>query len=179
MDFTLSDDQVAIQDAARAFAEAELAPHSARWDEEKHFPVEVMRKAAALGFAGIYVQEDVGGSALSRLDASLIFEQLSRGDVSTAAFISIHNMASWMVDRFGSDALRRKYLPRLTTMELIASYCLTEPGSGSDAAAMRTTAGAGRRRLCAERRQGLHLRKVRLTGETKMSRLLSAAALLR
>jgi alkylation response protein AidB-like acyl-CoA dehydrogenase len=140
VDFTLSEDQVAIQDAARAFAEAELAPHSARWDEDKYFPVEVMRKAAELGFAGIYVQEDVGGSALSRLDAALIFEELSRGDVSTAAFISIHNMASWMVDRFGSDALRRAYLPRLTSMELIASYCLTEPGSGSDAAALRTTA---------------------------------------
>ena len=140
MDFTLSDDQVAIQDTARAFAEAELAPHSARWDEEKHFPVDVIRRAAELGFAGLYVQEDVGGSALSRLDAAIVFEELSRGDVSTAAFISIHNMASWMIDRFGSDALRAKYLPRLTSMELIASYCLTEPGSGSDAAAMRSTA---------------------------------------
>ncbi len=140
MDFTLSEDQVAIQDAARAFAEAELAPHSARWDEEKHFPVDVIRRAAELGFAGLYVQEDVGGSALSRLDAAIVFEELSRGDVSTAAFISIHNMASWMIDRFGSEALRAKYLPRLTSMELIASYCLTEPGSGSDAAAMRSTA---------------------------------------
>ena len=140
MDFSLSDDQRAIQDAARAFATAELAPHSARWDEEKHFPVDVIKKAAELGFAGIYVQEDVGGSGLKRLDAAIIFEELSRGDVATAAFISIHNMASWMIDRFGSDALRRKYLPRLTSMELIASYCLTEPGSGSDAAALRTTA---------------------------------------
>jgi len=140
VDFTLTEDQIAIQDAARAFAEAELAPHSARWDEDKHFPVDVIRKAAGLGFAGIYVQEDVGGSALSRLDATLIFEELSRGDVSTAAFISIHNMASWMIDRFGSDVLRKTYLPRLTAMELIASYCLTEPGSGSDAASMRTTA---------------------------------------
>jgi alkylation response protein AidB-like acyl-CoA dehydrogenase len=140
LDFNLSEDQVAMQDAARAFAAAELAPHSARWDEEKHFPVDVIRKAAELGFAGIYVQEDVGGSALSRLDAALIFEELARGDVSTAAFISIHNMASWMIDRFGSDALRQKYLPRLTSMALIASYCLTEPGSGSDAASMRTTA---------------------------------------
>ena len=139
MDFTLSDDQVAIQDAARAFAEAELAPHSARWDEEKHFPVDVIRRAAGLGFAGLYVGEDVGGSALSRLDAAIVFEELSRGDVSTAAFISIHNMASWMIDRFGSPALRAKYLPRLTSMELIASYALTEPGSGSDAAAMRST----------------------------------------
>jgi alkylation response protein AidB-like acyl-CoA dehydrogenase len=140
MDFSLNEDQRAIEDAARAFAAQELAPHSARWDEEKHFPVEVMRKAAELGFAGLYVQEDVGGSALTRLDASIVFEQLSYGDVATAAFISIHNMASWMIDRFGSDDLRRRYLPRLTTMELIASYCLTEPGSGSDAAAMGTTA---------------------------------------
>ena len=140
MDFALSDDQVAIQDAARAFADAELAPHSARWDEEHHFPVDVIRRAAELGFAGLYVAEDVGGSALSRLDAAIVFEELSRGDVSTAAFISIHNMASWMIDRFGSDALRAKYLSRLTRMELIASYCLTEPGSGSDAAAMRSTA---------------------------------------
>jgi len=140
MDFNLTEDQRAIEDAARAFAAAELAPHSARWDEEKHFPVDVLRKAAELGFAGLYVQEDVGGSALSRLDASIVFEQLSYGDVSTAAFISIHNMASWMIDRFGSEDLRRRYLPRLTTMELIASYCLTEPGSGSDAAAMKTTA---------------------------------------
>jgi hypothetical protein len=140
MDFDLTDDQRAIEDAARAFAEAELAPHSARWDEEKHFPVDVLRKAAELGFAGLYVQEDVGGSALSRLDASIVFEQLSYGDVTTAAFISIHNMASWMIDRFGSDELRRRYLPKLTSMEQIASYCLTEPGSGSDAAAMKTTA---------------------------------------
>ena len=99
-----------------------------------------MRKAAELGFAGLYVREDVGGSSLSRLDASIVFEQLSYGDVSTAAFISIHNMASWMIDRFGSEDLRRRYLPRLTTMELIASYALTEPGSGSDAAAMKTSA---------------------------------------
>ena len=140
MQFALTDDQRAIQDAARSFAAAELAPHSARWDEERHFPVDVMRQAAALGFAGIYVREDVGGSGLSRLDAALIFEALSEGDVSTAAFMSIHNMASWMIDRFGSESLRLKYLPRMATMELIASYCLTEPGSGSDAAAMKTTA---------------------------------------
>jgi len=140
MDFSLTDDQRAIEDAARAFAEAELSPHSARWDEEKHFPTDVLRKAAELGFAGLYVREDVGGSALSRLDACIVFEQLSSGDVTTAAFLSIHNMASWMIDRFGSEELRRRYLPRLTRMELIASYCLTEPGSGSDAAALRTTA---------------------------------------
>lgn len=140
MDFALNDDQRAIWDAAEAFAQAELAPHSAKWDAESHFPVDVMRKAAELGFAGIYVKDDVGGSGLGRLDAVLIFEALSRGDVATAAYMSIHNMASWMIDSFGSEELRQKYLPRLTTMELIASYCLTEPGSGSDAAAMRTTA---------------------------------------
>ena len=140
MDFSLSDDQRAIQEMAQAFARDELAPHSAKWDEESHFAVDVMRAAAALGFAGIYVQEDVGGSGLKRLDASIIFEALSYGDVSTAAYLTIHNMASWMIDRFASDDLRGRYLPRLTTMELIASYCLTEPGSGSDAAAMRTTA---------------------------------------
>ncbi|OYX72973.1 MAG: acyl-CoA dehydrogenase [Caulobacter sp. 32-67-35] len=140
MDFALSDDQIAIQDAARAFAEGQLAPHSAEWDEKKHFPVDVLRQAAELGFAGIYVQEDVGGTGLSRLDASIIFEALSYGDVPTAAYLTIHNMAAWMIDRFGSEDLRRRYLPRLTTMELIASYCLTEPGSGSDAANMRTSA---------------------------------------
>ncbi len=140
MDFSLTDDQRAIQEMAQAFARDELAPHAAKWDEESHFPVDVMRQAAALGFAGVYVQEDVGGSGLSRLDASLIFEALSYGCVPTAAYLTIHNMASWMIDRFASDELRHKYLPRLTTMELIASYCLTEPGSGSDAAAMRTSA---------------------------------------
>jgi hypothetical protein len=140
MDFALSEDQRAIEDAARAFAAAELAPHAARWDEDKHFPVDVLRQAAALGFAGVYVKEDVGGSALSRLDAVIVFEALSAGDVSTAAFLSIHNMASWMIDRFWADDLRRRYLPRLTTMESIASYCLTEPGAGSDAAALATTA---------------------------------------
>ncbi len=140
MDFTLSDDQRAIQDMAYGFARDQLAPHSADWDRDSHFPIEVMRQAAALGFAGVYVSEDVGGSGLSRLDASLIFEALSYGDVPVAAYLTIHNMASWMIDRFASQDLRQRYLPRLTTMDLIASYCLTEPGSGSDAAAMRTTA---------------------------------------
>jgi alkylation response protein AidB-like acyl-CoA dehydrogenase len=140
MDFALNDDQRAIQDAARQFAEAELAPHSAEWDETKHFPVDVMRLAADMGFCGVYTAEEHGGMALGRVEAALIFEELSRGDVSTAAFISIHNMATWMIDSFGSDDLRGRYVPRLTTMELIASYCLTEPGSGSDAAGLRTTA---------------------------------------
>jgi alkylation response protein AidB-like acyl-CoA dehydrogenase len=140
MDFELTDDQRAIQAAARDFAEAELAPHSARWDEDKHFPVDVLRAAAGLGFAGLYVGEDVGGSGLTRLDAALVIEALAHGDVSTTAFLSIHNMAAWMIDRFASLALRQKYLPRLTRMDLIASYCLTEPGSGSDAASLSTTA---------------------------------------
>lgn len=140
MDFALTEDQRAIQDAARAFAEAELAPHSAEWDETKHFPVDVMRQAAEMGFCGIYTGEEHGGMALGRVESAVIFEELSRGDVSTAAFISIHNMATWMIDSVGSAELRARYVPRLTTMELIASYCLTEPGSGSDAAALRTTA---------------------------------------
>ena len=140
MDFALNDDQAAIQAAARTFAEAELAPHSARWDEEKVFPVETLRAAAALGFAGLYVREEVGGSGLSRLDAALVFEELSRGDVAVAAYISIHNMVSWMIDRFGNDAQRQRWLPRLATMELLSSYCLTEPGAGSDAASLATRA---------------------------------------
>ncbi len=140
MDFALTDDQRAIQDAARAFAEAELAPHSARWDEDKHFPVDVLKAAAEMGFAGIYTGEQHGGMGLGRVEAAVIFEELSRGDVATAAFISIHNMATWMIDSFGSDELRARFVPSLVGMEKIASYCLTEPGSGSDAAALRTTA---------------------------------------
>lgn len=136
----LNEEQVMIQDMAKRFAVDRLAPHTSEWDETKHFPVDVIKETASLGFAGIYVGEDVGGSSLGRLDAALIFEQLSYGDVSTAAFISIHNMASWMIDRFGSDAQRKEWLPKLTSMDLIASYCLTEPGSGSDAVAMKTTA---------------------------------------
>ncbi len=140
MDFALTDDQRAIQDAARAFSDAELAPHSARWDEDKHFPVDVMKQAAEMGFCGIYTGEEHGGMALGRVEAALIFEELSRGDVATAAFISIHNMATWMIDRFGSDELRGRFVGDLVRMDKIASYCLTEPGSGSDAAALRTTA---------------------------------------
>jgi len=140
VDFALTEDERALEDAARAFAEAELAPHSAHWDETAEFPVATLKKAAALGFAGLYVRDDVGGSALRRLDAAIVFEALAAGDVSTAAFLSIHNMASWMVDRFGSDELRERYLPALCRMDLIASYCLTEPGSGSDAASLTTSA---------------------------------------
>ncbi|HWW11878.1 MAG TPA: isobutyryl-CoA dehydrogenase [Brevundimonas sp.] len=140
MDFQLTEDQRAIQSLATDFAADRLAPFSAHWDETKHFPIDVLRDAAALGLAGICVAEDVGGSGLARLDASLIFEALAHGDVASAAFLSIHNMAAWMIDRFGSGDLRQRYLPRLTKMDLIASYCLTEPGSGSDAAALRTSA---------------------------------------
>ena len=140
MDFTLSEEQQAFRDLARSFAENELAPHAAEWDRDCTFPVEALRKAAALGFGGIYVREDVGGSALSRLDAALIFECLAGGCASTTAYISIHNMASWMIDRFGGDAQRTRLLPRLASMEHFAAYCLTEPGSGSDAASLRTSA---------------------------------------
>jgi alkylation response protein AidB-like acyl-CoA dehydrogenase len=140
MDFALTEDQRAVEEAARRFASDKLAPNAAKWDAEEIFPVDVMREAAALGFASIYVKDDVGGSSLSRLDAAIIFEELSAGCTSTAAFISIHNMASWMIDRFGSDAQRRRFLPKLVTMDHLASYCLTEPGSGSDAASLKTRA---------------------------------------
>ncbi len=140
MSALFSDEQLMIRDMARKFAEEELLPHSEEWDHNSHFPVDVIRKAAELGFASIYVKEDVGGAGLTRTDAVLIFEQLAYGDVSTAAFISIHNMASWMIDSFASDEQRHAWLPRLTSMELIASYCLTEPGAGSDAASLKTKA---------------------------------------
>ena len=140
MQFALNEDQIAVREMARDFAAEKIAPHAIRWDEEKHFPVEVMREAARLGIGGIYIRDDVGGSALSRFDAALIFEALAQGCPTVSAFISIHNMASWMIDAFGSDTQRRKWLPKLCTMELLASYCLTEPGSGSDAAALRTRA---------------------------------------
>ncbi|MGP1252901.1 MAG: isobutyryl-CoA dehydrogenase [Kiloniellales bacterium] len=140
MDFRLSEDQQAFQDMARKFASEEMASQAAAWDEGEIFPVEALRKAAELGFAGIYIGEDVGGSGLSRLDAAIIFEELAAACPSTAAYISIHNMACWMIDRFGSDAQRRAWLPKLMTMEQFASYCLTEPGHGSDAGNLRTKA---------------------------------------
>jgi len=140
MNFSLTEEQQAFQDVARGFAADELAPFAADWDRDAFFPVETLRKAAAMGFAGIYVREDVGGSALTRTDAVLIFEALSGGCTSTAAYLSIHNMASWMIDSFGSDAQRTQWLPDLTSMKKIASYCLTEPGAGSDAASLRTKA---------------------------------------
>ena len=140
MDFTLSEEQAAIRDMARDFATAELAPHAVEWDEAKHFPVDTLRAAAALGMGGVYVRDDVGGSGLTRLDAALIFEGLATGCPSISAYISIHNMCAWMIDRFGSNEQRGRFLPDLCSMQTLASYCLTEPGSGSDAAALRTRA---------------------------------------
>ena len=140
MEFALSEEQRAFQDMARDFAANEMAPHAAEWDEDKVFPEETLRQAAQLGFGGIYVQDDVGGSALSRLDAAIIFEELAAGCTSTAAYISIHNMSCWMIDAFGNDDQRRQFLPDLTSMAHFASYCLTEPGAGSDAASLRTKA---------------------------------------
>jgi alkylation response protein AidB-like acyl-CoA dehydrogenase len=140
MQFTLNEDQIAVREMAREFAAEKIAPHALRWDEDKHFPVDVMREAAKLGMGGVTIRDDVGGSALTRLDAALIFEALAQGCPTVSAFISIHNMASWMIDAFGNDAQRRNWLPKLCAMELLASYCLTEPGSGSDAAALTTRA---------------------------------------
>ena len=140
MDFEPSEEQRAFQEAARAFAEGEMAPHAAEWDRNCTFPVETLRAGAALGFGGVYVREDVGGAGLGRLDAALVFEELAAGCTSTAAYISIHNMAAWMIDAFGAGDQRRRWLPRLAAMEHFASYCLTEPGAGSDAGALRTRA---------------------------------------
>jgi alkylation response protein AidB-like acyl-CoA dehydrogenase len=140
MDFDLTEDQRAFQQTAQEFARSEWLPHAPGWDAREEFPVEALRSAAALGFAGIYVREEFGGSGLTRLDAALIFEELATACASTAAYLSIHNMAAWMVDRFGTAEQRARFLPKLMSMEHFASYCLTEPGSGSDAAALATTA---------------------------------------
>ncbi len=140
MDFELSQEQRAIQDLARDFAAREIAPFAAQWDEDCTFPVETLRKAAGLGFASILVGEDVGGSALTRLDGVLIFEELAAACASTAAFLSIHNMCAWMIDRFGGPEQRRRFLPDLVAMDRLVSYCLSEPGAGSDAAALATRA---------------------------------------
>lgn len=140
MDFQLNEDQRAFQDAARSFSEDVFAPNAAEWDANSIFPVEELRQAAALGFAGIYCGETHGGSDLKRLDATVIFEELAAGCTSTSAYISIHNMASWMIDRWGAEEQRARWLPRLAAMEHFASYCLTEPGAGSDAAGLRARA---------------------------------------
>lgn len=140
MDFALSEEQSAIFEMAREFSMENIAPHAVEWDQAKHFPLDVIKKTAELGMAGIYTRDDIGGSDLTRLDAALIFEALSHGCPATASFLSIHNMCSWMIDTFGSEDMRQKWGPKLTSMEKVASYCLTEPGSGSDAASLKTTA---------------------------------------
>jgi alkylation response protein AidB-like acyl-CoA dehydrogenase len=138
--FGLDDDERVITETAASFAEKRLAPHALEWDAAKHFPVEVLREAAQLGMAAIYCRDDVGGSGLRRLDGVRIFEQLAIADPTTAAFLSIHNMCAWMIDSFGTEEQRKVWIPRLAAMDVIASYCLTEPGAGSDASALRTRA---------------------------------------
>jgi len=138
--FSLNEEQLAIQEMTRDFAGERIAPHALDWDRDSYLPLATIRETATLGMGGIYVREDVGGSGLSRLEAALIFEALATGCPAFSAFISIHNMAGWMIDRFGSEEQRQQWLPKLTSMEWIASYCLTEPGSGSDAAALKTRA---------------------------------------
>ncbi|KAL0481508.1 isobutyryl-CoA dehydrogenase [Acrasis kona] len=137
---SLNSEQIEMQSMARDFSEKELFPNAAKWDREKIFPIETLRQSAELGFGGIYVSEEYGGTGLTRLDASVIFEQLSMGCPSTTAYITIHNMCCWMIDSFGTHEQKQKYLPQLCSMEKFASYCLTEPGSGSDAASLKTRA---------------------------------------
>lgn len=143
--FDLNADQRAIKEMSDAFAAEKVAPFALEWDRERHFPEDVIRETGQLGFGGIYIGDDVGGSALGRMEAVLIFEALSSGCPAFSSFISIHNMATWMIDKFGDEAQRQRLLPPLTAMEQLASYCLTEPGAGSDAAALKTKAvrGAG------------------------------------
>ncbi|HEX7740873.1 MAG TPA: acyl-CoA dehydrogenase family protein, partial [Sphingobium sp.] len=138
--FDLTDEQRAIQDMARRFTADAITPYAAEWDEKHVFPRDTIRAAADLGFGGIYVSEESGGIGLGRLEAALIMEAMAYGCPSTSAFISIHNMAAWMIDRFGDQALKDKYLPSMVPMEQLGSYCLTEAGSGSDAAALKTRA---------------------------------------
>src|SRR5690554_3940442 len=140
MDFNLTEDQLAFRDAARAFAEKAMAPYAGQWDVEHTFLVEVMKEAGEMGFMGIYTPEALGGMGLSRMDTSVIVEELAMACPSTAAFITIHNMATWMVASFASDDLKQEFVPRLASGEWLASYCLTEPGAGSDAASLRTRA---------------------------------------
>ena len=144
--YALPEDQLAIREMARAFAAEQMAPHAVEWDATKHFPVDVLRQAAELGMAGLFVREDVGGSALTRLDTVLVIEALAEGCPAVAAFLSIHNMCAGMIDKYGADAQRHAYLPGLCRFDGIASYCLTEPGAGSDAAALK----------CSARRDGEH-----------------------
>lgn len=136
----LSEEQTAFYDVAKNFAIEKMAPNAEKWDEEKILPVETLKELAQLGFAGIYVTPDMGGSGLTRLDSTLIFEGLSQGCTSTAAFLSIHNMATWMIDNFGNQSVKERFVPDLCSLNKISSYCLTEPGAGSDAAGLRTKA---------------------------------------
>ena len=138
--FSLTEDQLAIQDMARKFTADRITPFAAQWDEDHHYPLDVWKAAGELGFGAIYVSEEMGGIGLGRLEAALIMEAMSYGCAATSAYVSIHNMAAWMIDRFGSADLKARFLPKLVSMEQIASYGLTEPGSGSDAAALKTTA---------------------------------------
>ncbi|MET0240573.1 MAG: acyl-CoA dehydrogenase family protein [Sphingobium sp.] len=138
--FDLTEDQLAIQEMARRFTADAITPFAAEWDEKHHYPVDVWKAAGELGFGGIYVSEESGGIGLGRLEAALIMEAMAYGCPATSAYISIHNMCAWMIDKFADDAVKGRFLPELVTMEKIASYCLTEPGSGSDAAALKTTA---------------------------------------
>ena len=140
MDFALSDEQAAIFDMAKAFGDEFIAPNALQWEKDENIPKELWPRLAELGFGGLYVSEDIGGSGLSRLDATLVFEALSMACPSVAAFLSIHNMCAAMIDKNGSDALKEKYLEKAMSMETFFSYCLTEPGSGSDAAALKTRA---------------------------------------
>lgn len=140
MDFQFTEQQLSIRDAARHFAADEMVPYAAEWDEKHIFPIETLRKAASLGLAGIVIRGDVGGSELSRLDSVLIFEELSYACPSTAAYLSIHNMVSSLIDQYANETLRQYWLPKLVTMEVLSSYCLTEPHAGSDAASLKTTA---------------------------------------
>jgi butyryl-CoA dehydrogenase len=140
MDFTLTEEQRSFQQLAREFADNEMAPYAKEWDEQHIFPIPTLRKAAELGLAAICVRDDVGGTNLSRLDSAIIFEELSTACVSTAAYLSIHNMVAALIDKYGNETLRQSWLPRLASMEVLSSYCLTEPSSGSDAASLKTTA---------------------------------------
>ncbi len=140
MNFDLNAEQKAYQKAARDFSQKELAPHASDWDQKKYFPKDIVKKAGGLGFLGVYVKPEVGGSGLSRLEGTLIFEELASGCTSTAAYITVNNMVNWMIDTFGSDSTRKEFCPSLCSGEKLGSYCLTEPSSGSDAASLETTA---------------------------------------
>ncbi len=140
MDFDLNSDQKHYRDLAKSFSDKELKPNAAEWDKEAFFPKETLKKAGELGFLSLYVDTNLGGMGLGRLDASIVFEQLAQGCTSTTAFMTIHNMAIWMISKFGSEELKTEWFPQLSSGEKLASYCLTEPGSGSDSASLRTTA---------------------------------------